>query len=94
MKKICIIAIVVLISVVTSIQFKSIDSNADHTNKSDKCFTWNNATIYFAMIDRFYDGNENNNENYSRYENVNVDYKKVYSFKHWLYGYIQRYPVV
>ncbi|WP_234410463.1 hypothetical protein [Caldalkalibacillus mannanilyticus] len=29
-------------------------------------FSWDNATVYFAMTDRFYDGNSANNNSYGR----------------------------
>lgn len=33
---------------------------------SEGTFTWDNATVYFAMTDRFYDGDESNNNSYGR----------------------------
>lgn len=37
-----------------------------YIQKSDDTFTWDNATIYFAITDRFYNANEANDHSYGR----------------------------
>lgn len=32
----------------------------------DKPFSWDNATVYFVMTDRFYNGNPDNDNSYGR----------------------------
>lgn len=40
---------------------------SDNRNiEGDQHFSWDNATVYFAMTDRFYDGNPDNNQSYGR----------------------------
>ncbi|WP_128895883.1 alpha-amylase family glycosyl hydrolase [Longirhabdus pacifica] len=40
-------------------------SNTSNDESSDN-FSWDNATVYFAMTDRFYDGDSSNNHAYGR----------------------------
>lgn len=37
----------------------------------DDFFTWDNATVYFVMTDRFYNGDTSNDESYYRHKNLN-----------------------
>ena len=49
-------------------------------------FSWDNATVYFALTDRFFDGNKENNHSYGRELDAsgkeNADYKKQPSTYH------------
>ena len=42
------------------------DPNYGCGSSTDNYFSWDNATVYFAVTDRFFDGNTNNNVNYGR----------------------------
>lgn len=42
------------------------DPNYGCGSSTDDYFSWDNATVYFAVTDRFFDGNTNNNVNYGR----------------------------
>lgn len=47
-------------------------------------FTWDNATVYFLLTDRFYDGNSSNNNSYNRGLNENgskASYDNVAAFQ-------------
>ncbi|WP_419095539.1 carbohydrate binding domain-containing protein [Alkalihalobacterium alkalicellulosilyticum] len=41
-------------------------STTSENNLVDRSFTWDNATVYFAITDRFNDGNPDNNNSYGR----------------------------
>ncbi len=41
-------------------------------NTSERPFSWNNATVYFLLTDRFYNGNPGNDVNFSRNEETAV----------------------
>lgn len=46
-------------------------SYAQRTSQMQNGFTWDNATVYFMMTDRFYDGDPSNNNAYGRGKNGN-----------------------
>lgn len=48
----------------------SYDPNFGCGTSNDNYFTWDNATMYFAVTDRFRDGNPSNNVNYGRQSDV------------------------
>lgn len=66
---------VILIGFISGCKAKDYKNNAD-TNTP---FSWDNATVYFALTDRFLDGDKSNNHSYGREldenGNENSDYK-------------------
>ncbi|MCG8697820.1 MAG: alpha-amylase family glycosyl hydrolase, partial [Bacteroidales bacterium] len=65
------IFLIILMSACTQPK-KSVDENF--------VFNWDNATVYFVYIDRFYNGNPDNDVNYNRKNNYNSDLKNVATF--------------
>ncbi|MBB6462470.1 starch-binding protein [Flammeovirga kamogawensis] len=64
--------------VITSTYTKEEEDNNNNNNNSGPSakkdnFTWDNATVYFTMTDRFYDGDPSNNNEYNRGKNGNGD---------------------
>ncbi|WP_160690765.1 alpha-amylase family glycosyl hydrolase [Clostridium sp. C2-6-12] len=69
------VVMVIAIGIFSGCKAKEYKNNAD-TNMP---FSWDNATVYFALTDRFLDGDESNNHSYGREldenGNENSDYK-------------------
>lgn len=69
------VAMVISIGIISGCKAKDYKNNVD----TKMPFSWDNATVYFALTDRFLDGDESNNHSYGREldenGNENSDYK-------------------
>ena len=72
--KICLLYLFVALYFITSISFVP----PALAETAYEFFTWDNATVYFVMTDRFVDGDTSNNHSYGReldrYGNPYPDY--------------------
>jgi alpha-amylase len=54
----------------TAVQTHVYTLDTNNCGPSGDGFTWDNATVYFVVTDRFYDGNSSNNASYGRTSDV------------------------
>ena len=83
-----VLAVVMLVGCVFTTAFSAtaIDDSATSTGAGsiDPVFSWDNASVYFLLTDRFYNGDTSNDHSYGRGQNQsggNVNYDKAAAFQ-------------
>lgn len=83
-KALCLVLTLIMVMSMCAVSFtaNAESNNALPTSADD--FTWDNATVYFLLTDRFYNGDESNDHSYGRGLNQDgtvADYDTVASFQ-------------
>lgn len=74
-----ILSVLMLALLVSGCESKEEIDDTGLKTTSEGSFTWDNATVYFAMTDRFYDGDAANNNSYGR-QTVDAKGTKIGTF--------------
>ncbi|MBQ0097990.1 MAG: starch-binding protein, partial [Oscillospiraceae bacterium] len=65
----CIAMVVSVMAVAFTAQATAAETQTAQTGASDKVFSWDNASVYFLLTDRFVNGNTSNDHSYNRLKN-------------------------
>ena len=83
-KALCLVLTLIMVMSLCAVSFTANAESNNATPTSVTDFTWDNATVYFLLTDRFANGDESNDHSYNRGLNLDgtvADYNKVASFQ-------------